>query len=186
MGDNPGDWLEIWIRQIGLSAPGQAAIFVILALAFLPMPDIDLLAIRLLHHRSILTHSLLVPFLLWWFMPSLGPAAAAGAFLGVAVHLSADVLSPSRGYGLVWWPEPFQTSLGRWSRLWLLLNAIGGAWMAAAVLPQGTGWRRLALGLGLAVALGYGIWNERSVLAVIMAVLIVGGTMGLRWRLLGG
>ncbi|WP_211217757.1 hypothetical protein [Rubellimicrobium thermophilum] len=58
--------------------------------------------------------------------------------------------------------------------------------MAAAVLPQGTGWRRLALGLGLAVALGYGIWNERSVLAVIMAVLIVGGTMGLRWRLLGG
>ncbi|EPX83252.1 putative membrane-bound metal-dependent hydrolase [Rubellimicrobium thermophilum DSM 16684] len=131
MGDNPGDWLEIWIRQIGLSAPGQAAIFVILALAFLPMPDIDLLAIRLLHHRSILTHSLLVPFLLWWFMPSLGPAAAAGAFLGVAVHLSADVLSPSRGYGLVWWPEPFQTSLGRWSRLWLLLNAIGGA-----------GWRR--------------------------------------------
>jgi membrane-bound metal-dependent hydrolase YbcI (DUF457 family) len=186
MSGDPGDWLGPWIERIGLSAPGQAAVFVLFALIFLPMPDVDLLALRLLHHRSILTHSLLVPLLVWWFLPSLGPAAAAGAFLGVAVHLSADVLSPSRGYGLVWWPEPFQTSLGRWSRLWLLVNALGGAWMAAAVLPAGIGWRRLALGVGLAAAVGYGVVNEKSVLAVVMAVLVVGGAMALRWRLVGG
>ena len=40
-----------------------------------------------------------------------GGAAAAGAGLGVAVHLAADLLSPARGYGRIWWPEPVQVSL---------------------------------------------------------------------------
>src|SRR5687768_9738662 len=99
------------------AAPVEVAVMAVAALAFLPAPDLDLWAIRLLHHRSILTHSVLLPFLVLWGAAPLGLseaqgiAAAAGAGLGVAVHLAADLLAPSRGYGRVWWPEPFQRSL---------------------------------------------------------------------------
>lgn len=171
-----GDPLD-WLGRLGLSAPGQAALFVLAVLMFLPAPDVDFLLLRLLHHRSILTHSLLLPVLVWLLLPGLGPGAAAGAFLGVAIHLAADALSPPRGYGAVWWPEPFQSSLGRWSTLWLLGNAALGAYLAFAVLPVGEGWRMLALGVGLVAALGYGAVNERSVLAV----LVCGGIVAAGW-----
>lgn len=171
------------IGRLGLSAPGQAVIFAVAAAAFLAAPDADFLALRLLHHRSILTHSVLLPFLVLWLAPSLGPAAAAGAFLGVAVHLSADLLSPSRGFGLIWLPEPFQISLGGWSRAWIGGNALLAAWLAVAVLPVGEGWRLLAAGTGIAAAVGYGVLNERSVLAVLVALAVVGAGQGVERRL---
>jgi hypothetical protein len=170
-GTDPSDLLE----RLGLTAPGQGLILMVATAVFLAAPDADLLLLRLLHHRSILTHSVLPPLLVLWFAPSLGPAAAAGAFLGVAVHLSADLLSPSRGFGRIWLPEPFQVSLGGWSHLWILVNALGAAWLAFAVLPPGAGWRYLAAGVGAAAAVGYGIVNEKSLLAVIVALAVVGG-----------
>lgn len=170
------------IGRLGLTTPGQAVLFAVAAVAFLAAPDIDLLALRLLHHRSILTHSILLPLLVLWFAPSLGPAAAAGAFLGVAVHLACDLLSPSRGFGQIWLPEPFQWSLGGWSRLWIGANAFLAAWLVVAVLPAGEGWRLLAAGLGIVAAVGYGVVNERSVLAVIVALAVVGAGQGVeRW-----
>ena len=170
------------LGRLGLTAPGQAALFAVAAAAFLAAPDIDHLMLRLLHHRSILTHSVLLPLLVLWFAPSLGPAAAAGAFLGVAIHLACDLLSPSRGFGQIWLPEPFQWSLGGWSRPWIGANALLAAWLAVAVLPEGEGWRLLAATLGAVAAVGYGILNERSVLAVLVALAVVGAGQGVeRW-----
>jgi membrane-bound metal-dependent hydrolase YbcI (DUF457 family) len=162
------------IERLGLTAPGQGLVLAGAAALFLAAPDIDLLALRLLHHRSILTHSVLLPLLVLWFLPGLGPAAAAGAFLGVAIHLAADLLSPARGFGRVWLPEPFQVSLGGWSPLWLMLNALASAWLAVAVLPAGEGWRVLVAGVGAVAAVGYGLVRERSLLSALVAAGAVG------------
>ena len=160
-----------------LGAPGQVAILAVAALAFLTAPDVDLLFLRLLHHRSIVTHSVLLPFLVLWgagplgVEPRQGIAAAAGAALGVAVHLAADLLSPSRGYGRIWWPEPFQRSLGRWSPLWIGMNGVGSAALAFAWLPERM--RLVGLGVGALAALGYGIRRERSLLSALVALAVV-------------
>ncbi len=170
------------LERLGLTPPGQAILYVAAAGAFLALPDVDLAMLRLLHHRSILTHSILLPLLFLWLAPSLGPAAAAGAFLAVAIHLGVDVLSPSRGYGQIWLPEPFQQSLGGWSRAWLMANALAAAWLAVALLPDGQYWRTLAAGTGVVVAVGYGIFNERSLAAVVVALVVVAAGQGMeRW-----
>ncbi len=164
--------------SLGPADWGLVAVLGIAALASLPAPDLDLWLIRLLHHRSILTHSAGWPFLVLWAGPRLGlseaqgAAAAAGAGLGVAVHMAADLLSPSRGYGRIWWPEPFQVSLGRWSPLWLLANGVGAAGAGFALLPAGL--RPAALAVGALAALGYGIRRERSGLAAAVALAVVG------------
>ena len=169
-----------------LRAPGQVAMMAVAALAFLPAPDVDLLFLRLLHHRSILTHSVLLPIFVLWGAGPLGldsahaVAAAAGAGLGVAVHLAADLLSPSHGYGRIWWPEPFQRSLGRWSPAWILLNAVGAAWLAFAWLPDGL--RLVGFGVGGVAALGYGIRRERSLLSALVGLaVVVAGHAAERW-----
>ena len=173
-----------------MGQPGLVAIMAVAALAFLPAPDVDLLAIRLLHHRSIVTHSVLLPFLVLWgagplgLSPAQGIAAASGAALGVAVHLAADLLSPSRGYGRIWWPEPFQRSLGGWSPLWIGLNGVGSAWLAFAWLPDGL--RLAGLGIGGVAALGYGIRRERSVLSALVALAVVVAGHEAQRRLRGG
>jgi len=161
------------IGRLGEVPPGQALVLAVAAAVFLPAPDLDLWAIRLLHHRSILTHSVLLPFLVLWFLPGPGVAAASGAFLGVAVHLSADLLSPSHGFGRIWLPEPFQVSLGRWSALWLMLNALAASWLAVALLPVGHGERLFVAGVGAVAALGYGLRKERSVLSALVALSVV-------------
>ena len=170
------------LTRLGQTPAGQVALLAVATAVFLPAPDVDQLALRLLHHRSILTHSILLPLLLWWLARDLGPAAAAGAFLGVAIHLSADLLSPMRGYGAIWLPEPFQVGLGRWSALWLLANALLASVLAVAVLPDGGQWRLLAALVGGGAALAYGLLNERSVLAALVCLLAVAAGQGAhRW-----
>jgi hypothetical protein len=167
-----GDALE-WIGRLGQIPPGQALVLAGAAAVFLPAPDLDLWAIRLLHHRSILTHSVLLPLLVLWLLPELGPAAVSGAFLGVAVHMAADLLSPSHGFGRIWWPEPFQVSLGRWSALWLMGNALAASWLAVEMLQVGEGWQVLATVVGGLAAVGYGLRKERSVLSALVALGVV-------------
>ncbi len=173
--------------SLGPAEAGQVVILAVAALAFLPAPDVDLFLIRLLHHRSILTHSALWPFAVLWAAPWLGlsgpqgVAAASGAALGVAVHLAADLLSPSRGYGRIWWPEPVQVSLGQWSPLWILGNAVGAAGVGFALLP-GEGVRAAALAVGAVAALGYGIRRERSLVSAAVALAVVGaGWAAMGW-----
>jgi hypothetical protein len=173
----------IWtvLESFGAAEAGQVVVLALAALVFLPAPDMDLWAIRLLHHRSILTHAAHWPLLVLWAAPNLGlsagqgVAAAAGAGLGVAVHLAADLLSPSRGYGRIWWPEPVQRSLGRWSPLWIAGNAVGAAWLGFALLPEAGALRVVAAVVGGLAALGYGVRRERSLLSALVAL---GGRAG--------
>jgi len=85
------------------------------------LPDLDFLLLPILHHRSILTHSILLPFLVRDWLPK---PLYYGILAGISVHLFADSLSPMRGFALVYWPVT-KTSLGDdGSLVWLLVNGV--------------------------------------------------------------
>ena len=94
----------VWARIDALASTteGRTALVIAAAIVFLRVPDLDFQLFALLHHRSILTHSVL-PVLLFalagrpWSL-----AIATGGSLGVGAHLLADALSPMVGYGRVW------------------------------------------------------------------------------------
>ena len=168
----------VWARIDALASTteGRTALVIAAAIVFLRVPDLDFQLFALLHHRSILTHSVL-PVLLFalagrpWSL-----AIATGGSLGVGAHLLADALSPMVGYGRVWWPWPAKSALSPLaSRLWLLSNgvlAFGLAlrWADKAVphrltLPLVTGLGALAGGL-------YGATNERSLAAAALCLAV--------------
>jgi hypothetical protein len=92
----------------------------------LGFPDIDLVAQQFLHHRSIVTHSILLPLVFILSRKNAVRFGACGFLLGVSVHLSADVLSRPVGYAQIWMPWPLTFSLGVFSPFWLAANALVG------------------------------------------------------------
>jgi len=139
--------------------------------AFLPalllglyLPDVDQSMRAILNHRSILTHSALIPCLL--LTPTSRGTwrgdAIAGLAAGFALHMGADALSVMRGYALVYLPWPLDLSLGWLSRWWLIGNAL-------LCLAVAWGWRSLTAPLLVTAivtaGLAYAIFNEGSILA---------------------
>ena len=144
---------------------------------FLAVPDVDLLLLSLLHHRSILTHSALpavIPFLL---RRRIGLMPTAGALIGLHVHLICDALSPAVGFGQVWLPAPFKTPLGALSPLWLIVNAGFCFALAQAIcrrrMPGLSGAVMVALTGGV-IGVLYGLLNERSVLSAAVCLIFPG------------
>jgi len=135
------------------------------------LPDVDLIAIPILHHRSIITHSIIIPWLLHKFfrnhIPDLG---VAGLYAGIAVHLSADCLSSLVGFGMIWIPWPFKVPLGVVSPIWIVLNALLGIWFALKIAPKK---RNVIVGAMLLVALAYAVLNEAAYLPFIMFGILV-------------
>jgi hypothetical protein len=159
----------------GRSPAAKAGLFVLMAYLFLWVPDLDFLLLDLLHHRSIVTHSALPALafiLLGW---RAGAAPIAGALVGIAVHLSCDLLSPMVGYGQIWLPEPYQIPLGPFSYLWLGSNAwLAFIWarrLAVRSLPAPYG-SLLVAATGTITAVTYGWVNEGAVSAVIVTMAI--------------
>lgn len=162
----------------------RTAVLAAIACLFLAVPDVDLMLLSLLHHRSILTHSALpalVPFL---FRRRIGLMPTAGALIGLHVHLICDALPPAVGFGQVWLPAPFKMPLGGLSRPWLAGNAA-----FCFLLAQGI-CRRLAPGIAgpVAVVLAsagvgifYGLANERSLVSAA-ACLVFPALLGLSVR----
>lgn len=162
----------------------RTALLAVFACLFLAAPDVDLMLLSLLHHRSILTHSILpaaIPFLL---RRRIGLLPTAGALLGLHVHLICDALSPAVGFGQVWLPAPFKAPLGAFSPLWLAGNAALAFVLAQAicrrVLP-GLAGPVAAMLTGGTVGLLYGLLNERSLLAAAVC-LVFPGVLGLTIR----
>ena len=142
------------------------------ALLFLPLPDLDHQVMWLLHHRSVVTHSVLPALLLALLGGRLGAAPVAGGLIGISVHLACDALSPPIGYGQVWWPAPWKVGFGGWSQYWLLGNAALSYLMAVSIAPFlfPKGWG-VPLVVVLSGGLGawYGIANEGALTSTLMA-----------------
>ncbi|MGR5138552.1 hypothetical protein [Vibrio jasicida] len=130
------------------------------------LPDVDLMLMSILHHRSMLTHSVILPMLLLFHKPS--RPLVAGLCIGVSVHLLADILSPMRGFALIYIPF-IKKSIGDWqSIVWMVGNALVGLWYAKKV------FHKYAVALLFAVAgLWYAVYNEQSLFAFVPCLIIL-------------
>ncbi|WP_010433266.1 hypothetical protein [Vibrio cyclitrophicus] len=131
------------------------------------LPDVDLVLMSILHHRSMLTHSVILPMFLLFHKSS--RPLVAGLCIGVSIHLLADILSPMRGFALIYIPF-IKKSIGDWqSIVWMVGNALVGLWYAKKV------FHKYAVALLFAVSgLWYAVYNEQSLFAFLpcLAVLV--------------
>jgi len=172
-------WLMAVPAVAGRTLPVRLALFVGFAYVFLWVPDIDLIFIGILHHRSIITHSLLPGLLFLLVGRSLGAAPVAGALVGLSVHLACDMLSPMVGYAQIWLPAPYKTPLGPISYVWLGANALLGFMAASFIARIAFGRFALAVVALTSVVTGvtYGWYNENSVLSVLVVLVMVAASL---------
>jgi hypothetical protein len=132
------------------------------------LPDIDLMLMSILHHRSMLTHSVVLPMLLLFHKPS--RPLVAGLCIGVSIHLLADILSPMRGFALIYIPF-IKKSIGDWQSIaWMVGNALVGLWYAKEV------FHKYAVALLFAVSgLWYSVYNEQSIFAFMPCIVVLVG-----------
>lgn len=142
----------------------------------LGFPDIDLVFLSVLNHRSIVTHSILIPALFLAVRNSAVRHGACGFILGLSIHLSADVLSSPVGFGMVWLPWPIKAPLGPFSPLWLGANAIVGLVWAKMILLTLESWRPLRTYVAIAFVLGpsYAILHEKSFVPLLSFFCVFG------------
>ncbi len=135
----------------------------------LSYPDVDLKAMKVLHHRSILTHSLLLPLLLVPLHKTAFKYCIVGLCIGISIHLSADALSPMTGFAQIYLPEPFKTSIGDWQSLtWLLANSVIGGLLAVYLAKPNKGYILLVFTIS---AISYSIVNENNTLTMLPCTL---------------
>jgi len=144
------------------------------------LPDIDLVLLPLLHHRSILTHSILIPWLLARYARDRVPVEViAGLYCGMAVHLAADVLSPATGFGMIWLPWPIKVSIGPLSPLWV-------AGMAFLALRFALGLCGIAveklIGIAVLFAVAYAALHEQAIMPLVVFWAVLAGVLWMRRR----
>ena len=144
----------------------------------LGFPDIDQLPglFAILHHRSIVTHSIIIPAALLAIRNSAIRFSACGFILGISIHLAADVLSSPKGFGMIWLPWPIKIPLGWLSPAWLAINALVGMVWVKILLLRLKGWSPMTMYLITALSLGpcYAIIHEKSHLPFLSFVAIFG------------
>ena len=120
----------------------------------LAWPDSDLLALGVLHHRSVVTHSILLPLILMRWVPS---DMYAGMLYGISIHLWADSLSTATGFAQVYTPV-INIGFGEeLSLIWLLGNAVVG-FVLATICYKRVPW--IAIGAFFLIAGIYAVFNE--------------------------
>jgi len=104
-------------------------------------PDIDQGMQGLLGHRSIITHSILLPYLLYSYfkkknnLTPLKTIFIVGIYLGIGLHLSADLHPKAfRGFALI--KLPFNIDIGGLSPIWIGINAGVALFLASTFLNQ--------------------------------------------------
>ena len=95
-------------------------LFVLGAYAGLFLPDIDLLLLPILHHRSIITHSV---FFVLFINKFVSKDFSQGLLLGVGCHLLADSTGSMVGFGMIWLPIIIIPIGPVLSLIWILGNA---------------------------------------------------------------
>ncbi|MCY4083173.1 MAG: hypothetical protein OXF54_23225 [Caldilineaceae bacterium] len=144
-------------------------------------PDIDRFRLFRLRHRSIVTHSFLMPALLWAGL-SLASVEWAewlvtGFAAGVALHLAFDLFPGKwRGFALVDVPK-----LGRCTRsvstVLLFSNLFLCVILSVSIFPEHGLAGVLAYTATLAALYSYGIWAKKEHFAAgpLMTILTLGG-----------
>ena len=103
------------------------------------LPDVDQNFKSLLGHRSIITHSILIPFLVNHFFYKDNPKNyltffLIGLYVSIAMHLSAD-LYPKGWKGTALIKLPGNSSIGEGpSIVWMFLNVAAGTYFASKYL----------------------------------------------------
>lgn len=125
----------------------------------------------ILHHRSIITHSLLIPLLLLFVKSNVTKPIVAGLCAGVSIHLAADLLSPMKGFSLIYLPAPIKSSIGTWqSFVWLGLNALVGLYLADRL----TSFHKLIVPSAYVCAsLWYAFYNEQNIFVLAPTAIIL-------------
>jgi hypothetical protein len=151
----------------------------------LGFPDVDQfpLFFPVLHHRSIVTHSILIPLAFLLHRHQALRFGASGFVLGVSIHLAADVLSPPTGFGAVWLPWPIKIDFGYLSPVWLAGNAIVGLVWAKTLFLRLEKRSPLTFFWVLAwiLAPSYAIFHEDSLLPLGSFAIV----FGLSWLIAG-
>lgn len=156
--------------RIPLAGLGLVALGLLLVQVGLVLPDIDQ-RIPFMGHRSILTHSVLLPLLLRGRWPAVAGLLAGG----IAVHLAADLLPRGwYGYALVRLPflGPLDATL---SQVFLAANAALGLYLYHLASRE-PATRRMLWAMLAASAAVYVLFHERwwpVVLAVAVALAVV-------------
>ncbi len=109
----------------------------------LDLPDIDFSVQGLIGHRSIITHSILFPFLMYYFLIQKKDHQnnyiiifIIGFYLAIAMHLSAD-LHPKAWRGGAFIKLPGNSSIGTGlSIIWMGLNAIVAIYFSTILLKK--------------------------------------------------
>ncbi|MDD7805516.1 MAG: hypothetical protein PUP46_08155 [Endozoicomonas sp. (ex Botrylloides leachii)] len=132
-------------------------------------PDIDLFTPGL-KHRSAITHSVLLP----WLMTLVGyPAIVSGLAMGMAIHMLADIF-PKAWIGGALIKMPFFGSLGRLSPFWLMFNCL--ACLALGLQTTSALGEWVAVG-GLSSSLLIMIWyflrEEKSMPPLLAGLMII-------------
>ena len=110
-------------------------------------PDFDNYNIRtsffqnFIGHRSILTHSILVPYLFYFYAKKKHKlnnnviTIIIGLFLGLALHLTSDIY-PKNGNENELIKLPGNISVGKFSFLWISLNALVSFYISKVLLNE--------------------------------------------------
>ena len=109
----------------------------------LKLPDVDRGLMSLIGHRSIITHSILFPYLMHYFLINKKDRPNSylvifiiGFYLSIAIHLSADIYPKGwRGTALI--KLPGNNSIGEGpSIIWMGLNVIVATYFSAILLKK--------------------------------------------------
>lgn len=138
-------------------------------------------ALFFLGHRSIFTHSILLPYLLFYYFiikkkntNLLITLFIIGIFLGIGLHLSAD-LHPKgwRGYSYI---KFLGGDLGDFSPFWIFINAGAALLFSASLLMKAfnnRNYRTSYLVLGFLVGTFYSIQEPYNNLSIFMTFTII-------------
>ena len=147
----------------------------------LKLPDVDRGLMSLIGHRSIITHSILFPYLMHYFLINKKDRPNSylvifiiGFYLSIAIHLSADIYPKGwRGTALI--KLPGNNSIGEGpSIIWMGLNVIAATYFSAILLKEITNTKKYwttYLVIGSAVGLVYTAADEGEVVAKFLTFL---------------
>ena len=142
-------------------------------------PDIDHSFQNSLGHRSIITHSILLPIILFLINPIriniFGKMLIIGLFLGIGLHLSAD-LHPKSWHGYANIKLPSNISIGILSPIWILINTIFALFLSAKIVIETISEKIIKgiyIAISLLVGLNYSYNEDHSQILIFMTFLII-------------